>query len=170
MAFGQVIDRVAQDGKITEDEVDGTSLQALASVTLLERWGKVRSATGSVGGNRDFLDVAGVGRVEWQFGSTDERKAAQRELVRRLKERFVFPIYRDDSQREDSPGFTDADETAARFDGEASVAEDIAQWSAESTSSAASGDSGSTTDTGSLGVVALLAGAAALAVVVLGGN
>jgi hypothetical protein len=146
VSAGEVFSRVRSDGRLTRDEfLSVDSRSTLGAAEALERWGKVRSTTGSVGGNRDFINVSGVGRFEWQSGDTDARRRAQRELVDALGKQFVFPILKSDSQRASSGGgLTEADRMRLRFGDEsttADVVDEIVSWGGSSVSTGSSSSS-----------------------------
>ncbi|AUV82066.1 hypothetical protein C2R22_10740 [Salinigranum rubrum] len=160
MSAGQRIAAVLEDNRLTRDELD--TYDAVTVATALERLGVVRDAQASAFGNNDFFEADGLGRVK------DTNRQQFREKWRGLFESVVFPLVEGDKIA--SSGLvTEEDRNRVRF-GESDSADVVNDVQQHNESVTAENNAVTSSSGVSTGLLAVLAGAVALAFAVLGGQ
>lgn len=163
---------IQADDKITWHEVNYANKYQLASIaSTLDQWEKVRTHSGVVGANQDYIDISGVGRFEWDPRDGDESRSQQDALVETLRDKFAFPILKSDSQRAESSQLRPNEVEAVQVGGSP---DQVVSESPELVSQAEQVQTQMNTEASGAGVsttvVALAVGAVAVAVAVFGGN
>jgi hypothetical protein len=163
VSAGEISEAVRADGMITRDELLASdSRYTLFGVSALEKWGAVRKAHGTVGGNIDRIEISGFEGVEWDSSSSADRRRAQKELVEQLSQEFVFPILRDGGQKSSRSGVTSSDKRRLEFADDVESEADNLQREVDRFSSSSSSSSSSSTGWGSTKLLGLAAAAALL--------